>query len=903
MRTVDALRGRGDDTMAYTRDLIAGLGGESGYGEYELAANDDGSTGRIDLTGIFGASGFDFFGSLYTGLYLNNNGNVTFSNSLSSFTPGQIGGGTSAIIAPFWADVDTRGTGSVYYDLDSTSQTFTATWDQVGYFNSATDKKNTFQLQIHKVSSGWFEIIFRYKDVQWTTGNASGGTGGLGGTVARAGFSAGNGEDYFELSASGVQNSVLQLENSTGNTGSAGVYAFNVRNGLSQIFGTAGVDTLTGTSGADRIVGYAGDDTLTGGAGDDTIEGGLGQDTASYMDTTTGVRVSLSVTGGQNTLAAGIDTLMSIENVFGGRGNDVLIGNSEDNVLVGGQGNDTLIGGGGLDHLDGGMGNDQLRLSVLPASGTITVVGGTGVDVLALRGRPSDYTISVKTWGATAAATVYALKSRGATVEVSGVERLHYQALANNVVSLRGGNILSEMAHLAGDVYGPLPVFHGPEPYAYDGALGSVLPPTSTNWRALSALDLGMAPRRYGTTGPAYSFDKGHYHGGGLGNDDTNIRADAMVLEGMVNGVRSLSVTFRGTDQKADWADYVGMEGHFARFAPLVRAINRYAADPAIGAIYVAGHSLGGAMVQFLMNENPFRQDERVIGLTVGSPGLPWNNYFSDSRIINFANTDDFVAVLGDGRTRLGGEVHLTSNVANRNGFREHDKWLYAAQVTALVQAANDQDNPLYSTTLGRALRSSDPRLYTGDQQIMVANTFETSPVMKGEMDSELMLGHASRADTIFGNRGEDTLFGNGGADTLYGGIGNDLLIGANGNDLLIGGPGKDVLTGGLGKDRFKFDSRHDGGNKITDFLPGTDRLEFVSDTFGGLKNWHLAGGRLVVNSTGTASGTKPQFIFNTKTRILAYDHDGKNFDFVRTNVARLNVSSLTASDIMMVSA
>jgi len=67
------------------------------------------------------------------------------------------------MVAPFWADVDTRGTGNVWYResinpdlLDranreiarvfpaqipfTASDLFIATWEGVGYFNSKTDK-------------------------------------------------------------------------------------------------------------------------------------------------------------------------------------------------------------------------------------------------------------------------------------------------------------------------------------------------------------------------------------------------------------------------------------------------------------------------------------------------------------------------------------------------------------------------------------------------------------------------------------------------------------------------------------------------------------------------------------------------------------------------------------------
>jgi len=226
-------------------DLVNGLGGSAGFGEFSLPRNDDGSTSFINLTSVFGSQGINFFGQYYTGLYLNNNGSVTFNSATSAFTPSAITGATNnPIIAPFWADVDTRGgatsatpggtsTGSnlLYYDLDTTTNTFTATWDDVGYFSRQVDKLNAFQLSIHEINSlGDFDITFRYEDINWTTGDASGGRDGLDGTVARAGYSAGNGTNFFELSQSGNQAGMLGLE-SASNVGTPGTFVFQVRNG------------------------------------------------------------------------------------------------------------------------------------------------------------------------------------------------------------------------------------------------------------------------------------------------------------------------------------------------------------------------------------------------------------------------------------------------------------------------------------------------------------------------------------------------------------------------------------------------------------------------------------------------------------------------------------------------
>ena len=77
-----------------------------------------------------------------------------------------------------------------------------------------------------------------------------------------------------------------------------------------------------------------------------------------------------------------------------------------------------------------------------------------------------------------------------------------------------------------------------------------------------------------------------------------------------------------------------------------------------------------------------------------------------------------------------------------------------------------------------------------------------------------------SRADTLYGTRGNDVLLGRGGNDTLYGLGGHDVLNGGIGNDRLYGGKGRDTLRGGPGNDRLY---ARDGQRDIVDGGPGFD--------------------------------------------------------------------------------
>ena len=356
------------------------------FGANVLQRNDDQSSPFIDLSSIF-ENGLNFDGNHFTGIYVNTNGNVTFEGPVSQFTPDVIGDGSQTIIAPFWGDVDTRlpdegGNGNIYWDFNTERDSFVVTWDDVGYYNRHVDKRNTFQLELADVGDGNFEIIFRYVDFNWTTGDASGGSNGFGGQVARAGFSSGNGF-YFELPGSGNGTSVLNWEMTPGNTGVAGVWHFSTTGGFLDGVGTpgddyyvgdestnyffsgAGNDTMYGNGGTDSFYGGSGGDFMSGGAGDDWLEGNEGNDRFSDetgddnihggdgFDTVTfhgrGRMVVDLMAGTAEGDAIGSNVLSGIEAVVTSRGHDVLIGDDSDNRLTGGMGRDVYTGNGGAD--------------------------------------------------------------------------------------------------------------------------------------------------------------------------------------------------------------------------------------------------------------------------------------------------------------------------------------------------------------------------------------------------------------------------------------------------------------------------------------------------------------------------------------------------------------------------
>lgn len=222
--------------------LLATFGGPEGFGPGTapnggvVAPNDDGSSSVISLTTAF-PMGLRFFGGPYTTFYVNNNGNITFSGPLGTYTPNPFPVASRPMIAPYWGDVDTRGsaprTANNYVVWHMTPGQLVVTWHNVGYFNSHDNLKMDFQLILRNTldcGSGDFDVEFRYNRCEWTTGDASGGSGGFGGTPAQAGFDAGDGVNFVEIMGSRT-GSIHTTLCTMSNVGTPGVWQFAVRGG------------------------------------------------------------------------------------------------------------------------------------------------------------------------------------------------------------------------------------------------------------------------------------------------------------------------------------------------------------------------------------------------------------------------------------------------------------------------------------------------------------------------------------------------------------------------------------------------------------------------------------------------------------------------------------------------
>ncbi|NXM70843.1 SNED1 protein, partial [Serilophus lunatus] len=212
---------------------------------------------------------FPFFGAGHTGLYVNNNGIISFLKEVSQFTPVAFPiSKDRRVVAAFWADVDNRRAGDVYYResteqpiLDRASKdiaqyfpefpgfsaqwVFIATWYRVTFFGgSSFSPVNTFQIVL--ITDGKLSFtIFNYESITWTTGmhTSSGGDfAGLGGIAAQAGFNAGDGKRYFNIPGSRTDD-IADVEMTT-NVGIPGRWVFRIDDAQVQVGGCSNTTSV-----------------------------------------------------------------------------------------------------------------------------------------------------------------------------------------------------------------------------------------------------------------------------------------------------------------------------------------------------------------------------------------------------------------------------------------------------------------------------------------------------------------------------------------------------------------------------------------------------------------------------------------------------------------------------------
>jgi Ca2+-binding RTX toxin-like protein len=338
---------------------------------------------------------------------------------------------------------------------------------------------------------------------------------------------------------------------------------------------------------------------------------------------------------------------------------------------------------------------------------------------------------------------------------------------------------------------------------AFSDVAGKLDMLTATELPALALVDSGNASfPKNGISGGIYT------HGNAAALVGRSSDALFLTFRG-TNDTANLGDLFSGTPDNNQWDE---PSGHYAEYAELISAIDTYVAANGITKVYVAGHSLGGAMAQEFMCTHSGSTYEAVTFASIGT-NLSGGADKADARQTNIWVNND-IARIGFALSHedQGDNNFIDGGLGVTNPGSIHDIKFYAA-LAQFLEASG--------VTLA-ALQSQ--RGINFDSLILQVSEFNPSA-------STYAFGENS--DSLSGSSASDYILGGAESDDLFGNRGRDYLLGGDGNDRLTGGLDKDYLNGGAGSDRFDFNSIKEAGRTsstrdvIEDMTRGSDRIDF----------------------------------------------------------------------------
>ncbi len=545
------------------------------------------------------------------------------------------------------------------------------------------------------------------------------------------------------------------------------------------INGTSRNDTLIGTAGDDTINGAGRFDLIQAGAGDDlilqnqafsvsTLDGGSGSDTVDYAgmhDYDESLHYISADLNTGNVVKFGFyqipltDKLVSIENVTGSIGDDILMGDANANLLQGDVGNDFLSGLAGDDTLNGGAGNDTIN----GGSGADAVDGGIGDDTIL----KDDLTGDDVMMGGDGDDTVrYVLRDgESLTVDLTAGSVSKYRAGAQI-----GTDTISNVEHVVAAYQ-----LHGTDSDELlsgaqynDTLFGSTGNDTLNGGAGNDVIDYSQVPVGTSIVVDAAAATVSKFLDGQLAGTDTLINVESII------GSAS-NDTFTGS---VDGDRYGGGDGN--------DTLNGKDGDDIVD---------GGAGNDVLRGDagNDTLNGGSGNDTLYGGVGVDLiHGDAGDDRIVqDISAGDDTISGGGGVNTldfsQLAPGVRISINL---NGY---GVWKYGADFRS-------------SSTLIGIDTVSGIVNYIGSS---LGDDFF------GSDSAENFIGGIG-ADHLEGRNGNDTLSGGQGSDSIYGGDGSDVISGGDGDDLIehyyiAGGNfiytfgGSDTIDGGAGKDMVNY--------------------------------------------------------------------------------------------------
>jgi Ca2+-binding RTX toxin-like protein len=670
----------------------------------------------------------------------------------------------------------------------------------------------------------------------------------------------------------------------------------------------AGTDIILAGSGDDQVAGGGGNDLVSLGAGNDLytwnsgdgndlVDGGSGSDTLAFngsagaetIKLSSGIlgttRVSSSADNGSVTLtgvehivvsagagddvvdASGLPAGHATLEIFGGLGNDLLIGSAGDDFFNGGDGNDTAQMGAGNDTFVWNPGDDN-----------DVVEGQAGTDTLLFNGANIAEEINIQSNGQRA---LFTRNIATVTMDLNGVERIDFNALGGadvvRVHDLSGTDVKQVNVNLAatpggstGDGAVDQVIVDGTSgndalQFTGSGASASVLGLAATttvlNAEASDQLIVnGLAGNDVVSASVAQAGAPALVFEGGDGNDTALIEgsSDADTFAIAANGTRA---HVDSGNLHLDVGTTESLVIHGGSGDDNFSAVGNLAALTSLTLDGGAGNDtiLGGNGADLLIggDGNDFidgNQGNDVAQMGAGDDTFQWDpgdgsdvvegGDGADTMLFNGANIAENMEVFANGQralfTRNIGTITMDLNDVERIDVT-------ARGGTDLVRVHDLTGTDVKEVNVDLA---ATPGTGSGDgaaDQVVVEGTGGDDIIHAEANGASATVTGLAAVTNVANLEATDQLIvdGRGGNDTIIGGAGSQVLHGGDGDDVLIGGDGDDQMFGDAGNDRMVWNPGDD-----TDLMEGGD----------GTDTAEMNGGNGGESFTATANGTRVRF-------------------------------------------
>ena len=552
----------------------------------------------------------------------------------------------------------------------------------------------------------------------------------------------------------------------------------DVISNFENVTGSAFDDSLTGNGLSNTLIGGLGNDTLIiggsnadsafGGDGDDLLrissfsftndahifDGGNGTDTFSFSTFGGNYEVNLNSGTFNNLTGTGnASSLISIENVEAGSGDDTITGTNGDNIINGNGGNDVINSGAGNDTVNGGAGDDEF----IDNQGTGAALasdfdGGSGIDIFRSEVNWSGNVIFDLSAGEQrSGVTVYDTFTNIENLSVGGAADAIGDANANEISFVNTGV--------------------GQSSNTVDGGAGDDIINTNngddfvTGGAGADTMDGGTGTDTldYSGSGAAVdiNLDTNTASGGDAAGD---VISNFENLEGSAFGDtlegNAATVLINGND--GDDIIYTGTVAFFA----------------------TANGGDGDDIIYGTSSASTFTFNSATLNGGNGNDQLFLSGDMSFGHIGNGGDGDDIISIVPGGNWTatygFNGDAGIdTMDMSNQN---------FGLEINLATGGAN------FNGQLGDPGSDLSEATISGIENVIGTQGIDT---ITGDAGANVIDG-GSGNDTINGGAGNDTLNGGAGLDTVNGEAGDDVLIwdisGAADGELYDGGSGSDTI-------------------------------------------------------------------------------------------------------------